>query len=70
MGDLVIEVKDGDIVVSSPGLGYCIIYRRVRQEPMLMALEPMRDDPDSEAAEFLVQAWKAAYAKAKELGWL
>jgi hypothetical protein len=37
---------------------------------MLMALEPMRDDPDSEAAEFLVQAWKAAYAKAKELGWL
>jgi len=70
MSDLVVEVKDGDIIVRSPASGYCIIYRRVRDEPLLMAVEPMRNDPDAEASKFLVQAWKAAYAKAKELGWL
>jgi hypothetical protein len=70
MIDLAVEVKGPDIIVSSPGRGYCIIYRRVRDEPLLMALEPMRYDPDAEEAKFLAQAWKAAHAKAKELGWL
>ena len=70
MGDLVVEVKGADIVVRSPETGYCIVYRRVRDEPLLMALEPMRYDPDAEEARFLAQAWKAAHAKAKELGWL
>jgi hypothetical protein len=37
---------------------------------MLMALDPMRDDPEPEELSFLVQAWKAAFAKAKSLGWL
>jgi hypothetical protein len=37
---------------------------------MLEAVDLKRDDPDREQAAFLVQAWKAAYAKAKALGWL
>jgi hypothetical protein len=37
---------------------------------MLEAVDVMRHDPDRKEAEFLVQAWKAAYAKAKALGWL
>jgi hypothetical protein len=37
---------------------------------MLEAVDLMRHDPDWEEAEFLAQAWKAAYAKAKALGWL
>jgi len=70
MSDLVVEVKGADIVVRSPRAGYCIVYRRVRDEPLLMALDPMRRDPDTQEAKFLVEAWKADYAKAKELGWL
>jgi hypothetical protein len=37
---------------------------------MLEAIDLKRDDPDREQTAFLVQAWKAAYAKAKALGWL
>jgi hypothetical protein len=70
MSDLVVEVKGADIVVRSPRAGYCVVYRRVGDEPLLMATRPLRNDPDPEEAKFLVQAWKAAYAKAKELGWL
>jgi hypothetical protein len=35
---------------------------------MLEAVDLKRDDADREQAAFLVQAWKAAYAKAKALG--
>jgi hypothetical protein len=41
----------------------------VPEKPLLVALDPIRDDPDAETAKFLVEAWKAAYAKAKALGW-
>jgi hypothetical protein len=47
-----------------------VTNRRVSDGPMLIALDPLRDDPDAERAKFLAQAWKAAYAKAKALGWL
>ena len=39
-------------------------------EPMLEALCSMRGDPDAKALKFLTEAWKAAHAKAKALGWL
>jgi len=68
--DLLVEVQDRDIVVRRPALGHSITYRRVLDTPMLEAVDLMRHDPDREETEFLVQAWKAAYAKAKALGWL
>src|SRR5262249_41675320 len=68
--DLLVEVQDRDIVVRRPASGHSIIYRRVLDMPMLEAVDLMRRDPDREETEFLVQAWKAAYAKAKALGWL
>ena len=37
---------------------------------MLEALSEMRSDPDAETLRFLSEASKAAYAKAKVLGWL
>jgi hypothetical protein len=37
---------------------------------MLIALDPLRDDPDTNQAKFLAEAWRAAYTKAKMLGWL
>ncbi len=70
MTELLVEVQDRDIVVRRPASGHSITYRRVLDAPMLEAVDLTRDDPDREQGEFLVQAWKAAYAKAKALGWL
>ena len=39
-------------------------------EAELEALCSMRGDPDAKALNFLTEAWKAAHAKAKALGWL
>src|SRR5262245_38556606 len=37
---------------------------------MLVLMDSMRMDPDPERARFLVSAWRAAHAKAQQLGWL
>ena len=37
---------------------------------VLVALEPMRNDPNPQELIFLGRAWKAAFAKAQSLGWL
>ena len=70
MTDLLVEVQDRDIVVRRPVSGHSIRYRRALDAPMLEAVDLERDDPDREQTAFLAQAWKAAYAKAKALGWL
>jgi hypothetical protein len=70
MADLSVEVQDRDIIVRRPETGHSVTYRRVLERPMLVALDPIQDDLDTEKTKFLVQAWKAAYAKAKALGWL
>ena len=70
MTELLVEVRDRDIVIRMPAAGYSITYRRVVDAPMLEAVDLERHDPNREEAEFLVQAWKAAFAKAKALGWL
>jgi len=70
MTELLVEVQDRDIIVRRPATGHSIRYRRVLDAPMLEAVDLERDDPDREQTAFLAQAWKAAYAKAKALGWL
>jgi len=70
MTELLVEVQDRDIVIRRPASGHSIRYRRVLDAPMLEAVDLERDDPDREQTAFLAQAWKAAYAKAKALGWL
>lgn len=70
MTDLSIEVRGRDIVVLKARSRLSVTYRRLPDEPLLVAVDLMRRDPDAEEAEFLVEAWRAAYAKAKELGWL
>jgi hypothetical protein len=34
------------------------------------AFSLVRGDPDAETLQFFIEAWKAAYTKAKDLGWL
>jgi hypothetical protein len=70
MADLLVEVRDYDIIVTEPGSGRCVTYRREPNSPMLEALCSMRSDPDAEMLQFLSEAWKAAYARARSMGWL
>jgi hypothetical protein len=62
MSDLSVEVRDRDIIVRRPD-GHSITYRRVHEEPVLIALDPMRDDPDTERTQFLVQPGKPLMQK-------
>ena len=57
-----------DIVVSQPSMGLSVTYRR--QGRILETIEPLRIDPSAEELNFLVRAWKAAFAKAQSFGWL
>jgi hypothetical protein len=37
---------------------------------VLVAVDPMPNNPSTEELTFLVRAWKAVFAKAQSLGWL
>jgi hypothetical protein len=70
MPDLSVQVQDRDIIISQPSVGWSVRYRKLSFSPMLIALDDLRRDPGPEELSFLVQAWKAAFHKAKPLGWL
>jgi hypothetical protein len=66
--DLIVEVHNGDIVVADPASGFNVVYRR--DGNMLAATEWVRGTPSRAETSFLVVAWRAAYAQARQLGWL
>jgi hypothetical protein len=69
--DLTVRVLDDrDIVVVMAGTGFEVTYRKDGKLPMLVATDQLRGGLTSSKARFLAQAWKAAYQKAKTLGWL
>jgi len=70
MADLSVEVRDHDIVVRRPKTGHSVTYRRVPEKRMLILIDPIRSNSDAEEDKFLVEAWEAAYAKARRLGWI
>ncbi len=63
-------LQDQDLVVTEPKTGEKVIYRRDGNSPMLVLMDSLRSDPDAARVKFLVSAWKAAHAKAQQLGWL
>jgi hypothetical protein len=68
--DITVRVLDDrDIVVAMSGTGFEVTYRKDGMLPMLVATDQLRGLSASKA-QFLAQAWKAAYQKAKTLGWL
>jgi hypothetical protein len=69
--DLDVQVLHGhDLVVTQAKTGDRVTYRKDGHLPLLVALDPMRAHLDGARVRFLVAAWKAAHAKAQELGWL
>ena len=68
MSDLSVTVDRYDIIVTNPSFGLSVTYRK--EGRVLVPVEPLRNDPTREELNFLVRAWKAAFAKAQSLGWL
>jgi hypothetical protein len=68
-----VQVVDDEIIVTRPGSFYSVTYYKPNGCPQLIA-KRMSDRNDLRIAmtlsEFLVQAWKLANAKARELGWI
>jgi hypothetical protein len=62
--------QECDLVVTEPATGERVIYRREGNSPILVMMDSLRADPDAARVRFLVSAWKAAHAKAQQLGWL
>jgi hypothetical protein len=67
--NLILEVlHNRDIAIAAWDSGFKVTYRR--DGNMLTATEWARGTPSRAETNFLVVAWRAAYAKAHELGWL
>jgi len=70
MKDLSVQVRDYELIVTRPSNGQSVTYRGEFHTPMLVALDSLKGHLNAERLAFLAQAWRAAHAKAKELGWL
>jgi hypothetical protein len=67
--DLTVRVLDDrDIVVA--GAEFEVTYRKDGHLPMLIATDALREQMTASNVRFLAEAWKAAYKKARTLGWL
>lgn len=71
---LSLAVQGDDIVVTLPGTSYVVTYYRAAAFPqqLLTKSHSGREDQDAPMTqtEFHARAWKAANAKARELGWI
>jgi hypothetical protein len=63
-------INDRDIVVSHPEFGFSVTYRKDGDAPMLFAIDGIDCSDDPPKVKFWAQAWKAAYQKARAVGWL
>ena len=60
----VVVVQNGDIIVGTSD--FHAVYYKPSNEPQLV----LRRRSDTNDHELLAQAWQAANAKARELGWI
>jgi len=71
---LSVQVQGDDIVVTLPGTSYVVTYYRAAAFPqqLLTKSHSAREDQGAPMTqtEFHARAWKAANAKARELGWI
>lgn len=63
-------IDDRDIVVSSAAPNFSVTYRRDGLAPLLIAINDIGRSSEPAFIKFCAQAWKAAYQKARAVGWL
>jgi hypothetical protein len=72
--DLSVEVQGDEIIVTLPSMNYVVKYYRAAAFPKQLLTKSHSGREDESApmtqAEFHARAWKAANAKARELGWI
>jgi hypothetical protein len=66
VGDLLVEVRSGEIIVRQPVIGFCAIYSKPADRTQLK----LKYWTETENHELLARAWRAANTKARELGWI
>ena len=68
---LIVEMIDGQIVVTMPGTLFLAAYRK-RDDMAALAARFVQDDRRAAMprAEFVARAWRLALARAKQLGWI
>ena len=72
-GNLRIEVRADEIVVTLPGTSYRAVYHKPADKPGLIAAfrsGRWEQGTPMTQAEFHARAWRAANIKARELGWI
>jgi hypothetical protein len=62
----IVEVRDANLLVSLPKGGFKATYYKPAGRPHLILRERSKTDDD----ELLAEAFQAAVAKARELGWI
>ena len=62
----VVEVENGDIIVSLPKAKFRAVYYKLMRQPQLILRERTKTDDH----ELLADVWKAANDKARKLGWI
>ena len=68
---LAVQVDRHDIIVTQPGTPLQVTYRREFGSRMLVADEILEPKAGADLDyQFIAQAWRAAFDKAKSLGWL
>lgn len=72
MQQLELHVEGGDIIVTMPGTKYTTYYEPDKSPQLFARLITAKDDPGAAVnlSQFLAAAWRAANAKARELGWI
>jgi hypothetical protein len=69
-----VEGQGDEIVVTLPGTDYVVTYYRAAAFPQQLLTKSHSGSEDKNTpitqAEFHARAWKAANAKARELGWI
>jgi hypothetical protein len=61
-----VMVQGGDIVVTFPKCGFRAAYYNPAGQPQLILRERTKTDDN----DVMAQAWQAANAKARKLGWI
>ena len=72
-GNLHVEARDRDIIVTMPGTSFRVVYRKPHRGSQLVArLDYFQDQQKGPItrAEFIAKALKLANDKARELGWI
>jgi hypothetical protein len=71
---IIVEVLDGEIVVTMPGTSFSVVYEKTKNNRLVASSftgrKVLGERSRMSFPHFLSLAWTAANEKAKEIGWI